>query len=867
MAKHDFLYLKNTSGQSLYFSKKRGTNANTETEEDNRPRYYGRQRLRFKRSLKNLTTKRDQRQKRRSLSGIEHLNRIRIDFLKQIDENFATQFLNLYGLRAISYSNLNKSVYFAVSDEERFNEVFIDNMNSFIDSTDEDVSNFKDLTTIQDFEFLDNEDLFPGYGQLSHTENMMFLLRLANPSRSSRIGKIHDALMTFLEDKNRCEKDKCHYEKIDELLYQLNGYSIQDIGTILSNFDNILSLQIQSCRKPKIGPSKFGEEFFSTGLQIHTNPGLPVIGVIDTGAIRESPCQEILTGEGVDISNSVNTNPFQTHSDHGTTVSCLASYGINMYTNPKTNEIEADAQIYTIKILDDEEGPLNSKGIQDAIIEAYSRGIKIFNLSVTTLHQKGYNSGVSSLGFMLDQLAYYKDILIFISTGNMEEDEIETLQEQQRNASFNRKKYFRHPYHFFYPDDDDEFYSEMTNLQEPADSMNNMTVGALADNFIDDLTCDLSQNKKYPAIYTLKGTFDYNRDVNGTPLNKNQRNKNLFKPDIVMPGGDLLEKRSRMQVIGMKYGSLYYIWNSGTSYAAPLAANLAAKIVHKYPKINMQSVKAIIINSCTEVDSHYLDEVVLDKKERYCRENHLDINNLDAQQKRKLSSKFNVNQLNHLLTGHGRPDVDLCLQSNDDNMVSFVIEGVIADNSYKVMDINLPEYLYADGFHTQIKIKATLCYKFNPNFDDIIGYNPVHISFNICNSIDKDNPVLNANKYSQWHASEHNEEMRIKSKVLPWSDDFYPVSNKLFSNVQTFEMNINSEELRRIQGQICLIVRCANKNITEDSANPFSLVLSVTENRPSKEVSESNLYDEMISINTVENIAEATTDIDATIEN
>lgn len=64
----------------------------------------------------------------------------------------------------------------------------------------------------------------------------------------------------------------------------------------------------------------------------------------------------------------------------------------------------------------------------------------------------------------------------------------------------------------------------------------------------------------------------------------------------------------------------------------------------------MQTVKAIIINSCSMVDYHYLEGVILDQKQRYCNANHLNIDNLDSIQKRKLSSKFDIKQLNSRLT-------------------------------------------------------------------------------------------------------------------------------------------------------------------------------------------------------------------------
>lgn len=50
--------------------------------------------------------------------------------------------------------------------------------------------------------------------------------------------------------------------------------------------------------------------------------------------------------------------------------------------------------------------------------------------------------------------------------------------------------------------------------------------------------------------------------------------------------------------------------NSGTSYATPLAANIAAKIVSKYPNLNMQSVKALMINSAEPIKKYYLEETI-----------------------------------------------------------------------------------------------------------------------------------------------------------------------------------------------------------------------------------------------------------------
>ena len=140
-----------------------------------------------------------------------------------------------------------------------------------------------------------------------------------------------------------------------------------------------------------------------------------------------------------------------------------------------------------------------------------------------------------------------------------------------------------------------------------------MSVGAIAESYnINHGNHGLSLGCEFPAYYSRKYHIDYNSLINGTRFKNNQKNKNLFKPDIVMPGGDQLDVESRMLVLAPRIDGtgLKIEQNSGTSYATPLAANIAAKIVSKYPNINMQSVKALMINSAEPIKKYYLEEII-----------------------------------------------------------------------------------------------------------------------------------------------------------------------------------------------------------------------------------------------------------------
>lgn len=348
--------------------------------------------------------------------------------------------------------------------------------------------------------------------------------------------------------------------------------------------------------------------------------------------------------------------------------------------------------------------------------------------------------------------------------------------------------------------------------------------------------------------------MDYNSLINGTRFKNNQKNKNLFKPDIVMPGGDQLDVESRMLVLAPRLdgAGLKIEQNSGTSYATPLAANIAAKIIRKYPNLNMQSVKALIINSAEPINKHYLDETINELKS-------LDNNsypNVDSNKKTLLSKKYSEERLSKYISGHGVPNISKCIES-DDNRCTFVIEESIAFDSHKVVNLNIPNYLLQYSKKDAVlTLTATLCYKFNPKRTDVLSYCPLHIAFNFGNSMNHDDPKKNAEEYASRRVSKDKDRMAIKSNVGSWSDDFYPASSKMFSNVQKMSLNISRDEIEKINNQISIIFRCTGREGFVGTNNPFSFVLTI-EQKNSAELDGNSLYDSLEQINYVEAIAQA----------
>jgi len=180
--------------------------------------------------------------------------------------------------------------------------------------------------------------------------------------------------------------------------------------------------------------------------------------------------------------------------------------------------------------------------------------------------------------------------------------------------------------------------------------------------------------------------------------------------------------------------------------------------------------------------------------------------------------------------------------------------------------LNIPEYLLRYTKKDAIlELTATLCYKFNPVRSNTLSYCPLHISFNLGNSMNPDDSNANAKEYARTRASENNERMAIKTDFETWSDDFYPASSKIFSNVQKKKMKITRDEIEKIGKQMSIIFRCTGRNGYNellDNLHPFSLVLTIEQKRTT-DLEGFSLYESIEQINTVQMISETMIEIEA----
>lgn len=453
-------------------------------------------------------------------------------------------------------------------------------------------------------------------------------------------------------------------------------------------------------------------------------------------------------------------------------------------------------------MLNSNTGALPDKVVIDIIKEAKTQFplTKLFVLTINYEEYKKFNEPTSNYTYQLDKLAHELDILIFISTAN------------NMNASNDCNEY-----DLLY------FNDEKANLCSPSESMNNVTIGACADNLIEEIFVGIADLKEFPTIYSRTNHIEQSRIIS-----KRKVNKHIKKPDFIQAGGDY---EVRMGFVGTGEKATLSVLSSdptesfyksvGTSFSAPLAANLAAKILKEYPELNAQSLKALLINSCSD--------------------------------KLHLSTDNNKSIALEKAIGYGLPN-DTKAVFSDLNSVTFILEREIKHKELLVIPIKVPEYLKTVSKSKGVlKFTATLCFSFLPDKDNQLVYCPIFIAFSIFR-----------NKTPEQIKTSLSEGVKLRNS---WTQDGYSIKNPpLYSNVQKICFNIGKEDIIDEDGTFKIAVHSfISPNIKAGSneirnristPNKFSIAISVEENLAKNKLT-GRLYNEMVAINTIENIGTA----------
>lgn len=797
------VYLNNKKNQQNNFNRKRGFTPKATEEKPEEPKIERFQVANLRNYYIAFTKRYESRYNNRTIEFPAYIDLIEIRFLPIFGKDLKNKFFQKYGLLPISYSDFNRTVVFEVVDKESFDDFKSDI--EFIISQDEDVpysgEHYNIIATIYKFRFIDKR---------TETNDEEAIILSTIQSTSIEIYNLQkERLKQFLGEANLSFSTNNN-----EDLFYLNYVSSDIVIRIEQNFDIVQS--ITSSRALNVRPGMLGTLRMEYGFKVEVPENLATVGIIDTGINVIEPFNNLIVENGINITGETDAD----HSGHGTLVAGLAIFGQDLPASIETTYV-AKCKVFPIKVLHHGNGGINFPLLLNAIRTAnQAKGVRIFNMSLV-FYPKKYNEAFSDFAYELDQLSHELGILIFISVGNFDAIALEEL------LTINSHSDHDYPEFYYNLNKTTLVHScENTNISIPSESLNNLSIGALAGNIENGDNSDITPANIYPAYYTRKFHFDYEQKINTINFNRNQKNKHLNKPDLVFDGGDLLNEQSGIEVIASPADN-YFRRTSGTSLSTPLITSIAAEIEGLYPNLYVQSIKALLINS-----SNYYKA-------------------------KELPLFKNKDELLKKLTGFGVPDRNNALLS-DNKSITMVIEDQIKPLEIISIPIFLPEYLKTSG--NKLIFKISIAYSSYPDKGNHLGYLPLHMSFNLMKNL----PI---NEIATNKASE-----TVAKKSFSWSEDHFGKENIIFSNAQSKEYKLQPNDIISLNGELAIAIRCLSKDnidenlkhYLENNQHEFSLVINIREEL--KNNTENNLYNEMLDINNLTLISEVQVDTDLDLE-
>lgn len=795
--KPHLLFRNPVEGTDTYRPARRG---GEQQEEPDREPDYTRMGENFGEYLRSFNEDRLHRVANRTLAVPAHIEYIDIEFFGIFNTdgrtsiNYEVRYYQNYGLSPVKFYNFNRKVLFSIIDDEKFNNL-LTQLQLFVDT--EDHSDYQydgEIRFIKSFSFLSSSRILN-----VNSDDAIRRIKLIENDELFNTGT-QDALISALKDYLDNNGIPYHHEIYSNVI-ESDQISDSQLNEIADNFDIIQS--INSFTAGIIRPSAFGLPIREYGFTI-SDPGenLPIVGVVDSGVSDQTPLANLLIRDTE--FNITGTAQFQDNVDHGTAVAGIVALGTKPYPDFR-GEYNPDARILPIKVLDSSSAGLPFSNILSLIRSAHEKyGIKIFTLTIGFMKNLTENQEFSDYAYALDKLSYELDVLVLITTSNNRVDP-------------NTTQY-----------DSTVFTAPSSCISSPAESLNNITVGACAENLEEEGFSGLAPIKTYPTQYTRR--FHVNQESIFS-----KRNKNFIKPDLIYYGGDYSlvnhstlgltvdnEGNAGLKVISSNSNNgIFFKKEAGTSFATPFVANLAAKLVKIYPQLNMQTVKALIINSCNapKLDTlHFPGFTSLNFKS---------------------------------LIGHGIPDETKCLASND-NEVTFILEDSITMGEIKIYPLRIPDYL---NKHTisqgLLEFNATLTFRFDPIKDNQLLYCPYHLAFMIL----RNRQLVNIN-------NQNLTDIKLSSNSS-WSQDAY--NKKLvLANTQKIRLTVSREKIITENNVFKIAInshfhKYMNNRPSQNLIN-FSLIIRIGEKVNPKKLS-NRLYDEIRLVNNLEVIGE--TDLEA----
>lgn len=303
----------------------------------------------------------------------------------------------------------------------------------------------------------------------------------------------------------------------------------------------------------------------------------PAVAVLDSGLTRGHPLVAAAVGDAQGY-----LAPHRSADDetpwHGTFVGGLALYG-DIEARVRQGQFLPNLRLFSGKVFNDDgndQTEFVEKAVETAVRDLHDQyGCRVFNFSYGDLNKIYDGRHVRGLAYTLDRLTRELGVLFVVPTGNLHPSE---LPGNSQDA---------YPAYLF---------SESSRLLDPAPALNVLTVGGLA-------THEASRDaQRYP---NSREDHPLARAGQPFPLTRCGPSINgAVKPDFVEHAGNLAVMRSggRTRHSGLGVVSLNggfatasaFCEDIGTSYAAPVVAHKAARLLAELPAASTHLLRALL---------------------------------------------------------------------------------------------------------------------------------------------------------------------------------------------------------------------------------------------------------------------------------
>ncbi|MEL4026665.1 S8 family peptidase [Lysinibacillus endophyticus] len=266
----------------------------------------------------------------------------------------------------------------------------------------------------------------------------------------------------------------------------------------------------------------------------------------------------------------------------------------------------------------------------------------------------------------------------------------------------------------------------------------------------------------------------------------------MIKPEVVHIGGNYIIKKDYGGIVRTNLGGNIpvlsnkplenpFTFDHGTSYSAPIVANILGQIANKFPQKNADYLKNLLLQSADNIDMPVFTGNNTTNKNSSLR-----------------------------VQGYGLPNVDKAIHSFD-NRVILLDEGSIGLNKVKIYSVNIPREFFEIKGYKRISVVLTFTPETRATRGD--SYLGNRMEFKVFHSI---NPQILEKEFAEVnHAIEI--ETPEKLKKFEWDDMFPKVNARKMGCHQKGIKEFKQKPPNIPESPISIMITNSNKWITDEN--------------------------------------------------